>query len=40
MRLGSMLNPHAGGLPSSAAGPGSGFSPLGMLFVVVMFNVA
>ncbi|KAH9571430.1 hypothetical protein CY35_02G094100 [Sphagnum magellanicum] len=28
---GSMLNPHAGGLPSSAAGPGSGFSPLGQI---------
>ncbi|KAH9562302.1 hypothetical protein CY35_05G064500 [Sphagnum magellanicum] len=28
---GSMLNPHAGGLPSSAAGPGTGFSPLGQI---------
>jgi hypothetical protein len=31
MRIGSMLNPQAGGLPSSAAGPGTGFSPLGQI---------
>jgi hypothetical protein len=38
MRIGSMLNPHAGGLPSSAAGPGTGFSPLGTLSTMTVIN--
>jgi hypothetical protein len=38
MRIGSMLNPQAGGLPSSAAGPGTGFSPLGTLSSMTVTN--